>query len=110
MTQPTVGRDVHFVHQGVHYAAKVVWVWSSTSVNLFVFPNGVTSLPCGNPGAILEGLGYLRTSVLYADPATAAPLAGHVAGYPDSWHWPERVVPDRTDHEIAVAAAREAQL
>lgn len=111
MNEPSVGRTVHFVHAGVHYAAIVTWVWSRTCVNLFVFPNGVT-LP--DPDAprttqVIQGFGYLRTSVQYADPAAAAPLAGHVASYPDSWHWPERVE-QKTDHELAVAAAREAQL
>lgn len=74
---PSVGRIVHFVHGGTHYAAIIVHVWSETCVNLAVLPNGVTNIV---PGCrTQEGL---CTSVSYAD-------AGNNAEY--SWHWPEYV-------------------
>jgi hypothetical protein len=46
---PSIGRIVHFVQNGVHYAALIVKVWSDTCVNLQVFPNGSDHIV---PGAL----------------------------------------------------------
>lgn len=68
--KPSIGRTVHFVSEGVHYAAVIVKVWGPDCVNLFVMPNG--SSP------ILEA--KVITSVLQDESAER--------DY--SWHWPER--------------------
>jgi hypothetical protein len=73
--KPTIGRTVHYVHAVstaaekkpvVHWPAIITRVWSSTLVNLTVFPDGSTpfcysSCPLDESGA-----------------------------KPSTWHWPER--------------------
>jgi hypothetical protein len=73
--KPSIGRIVHFVQNNVHYAALVVKVWTDTTVNLRVFPNGSDEIV---PGAI-----HPRTDI-----ATSVSYSSDNAEW--SWHWPER--------------------
>ncbi len=72
MKQPSIGRVVHFVDQAslVHLAAHIVKVWSQTTVNLFVLPNG----------SEVVGNGYVATSISFSEEPK-----------PYTWHWPEKV-------------------
>lgn len=74
MNQPSVGRVVRFVRDGVAYPAMLVHVHSDTCVNLYVFHNGV-----GAPTEpfVCNGTA-LVTSVLYSEDETKG----------NSWHWP----------------------
>lgn len=72
--KPSVGRIVHFVYNGVHFAALVVRVWTDQCVNLFIFPNGSDPHPH-------FGLDGVATSVKYASPHLNESC---------TWHWPER--------------------
>jgi hypothetical protein len=78
---PSIGRIVHFVQNGVHYAALIVKVWSETCVNLQVFPNGSDHIVSG----ALDSTGRAH-SVSYSEPTSCC---GHVKDW--SWHWPETV-------------------
>lgn len=68
---PSIGRIVHYVEGGIHYAAIVVKVWTEECVNLYVLPNG--SDPLSVSGVI--------TSVVQSE----------TDKYDRSWHWPEYV-------------------
>lgn len=74
MKQPHLGNIVFFVDPAtlVPLVALVVRVWTPQTVNLFVLPNG----------SEVMGLGYLKTSAVYAEVAEEKPA---------SWHWPEAV-------------------
>jgi hypothetical protein len=63
---PSVGRIVHFVHEGNHLAAIIVKVWSVGCVNLHVFPDNLEPM--------------YRTSVTFDEAGSQ--------NY--TWHWPER--------------------
>lgn len=70
--KPSIGRQVHFVLNAVHYAATIIKIWSDTCVNLAVLNDGTQ-----NGYADL----FVKTSVVL-DPS----------GLSDwSWHWPENV-------------------
>lgn len=66
--KPSIGRIVHFVHNGVHLPAIVTKVWSDTCVNLHVFANGSDMTDSGTQTSVCSG--------------------ENPVGY--SWHWPER--------------------
>lgn len=75
-----MGQIVHFVQNGGHHAAIVIFVWSDTCVNLSVFSNGVNAIA---PGALdATGKAY---SVLLREPT---PCCGAAPDW--SWHWPEK--------------------
>lgn len=76
--KPSIGRIVHFVQNQVHYAAIITKVWSDTTVNLHVFPNGSNTI---TPGAQ-----NLACSVTLSAPTSCC---GAVKEW--SWHWPETV-------------------
>jgi hypothetical protein len=77
--KPSIGRVVHFVQDGVHYAATIVVVWSDSCVNLCVLPNG-WSAPGGAP--FTNSHPAVITSVVYGAPEE---------NRDNSWHWPEIV-------------------
>jgi hypothetical protein len=78
---PSIGRVVHFVQNGVHYPALVLKVWSPVCVNLKVFGNGSDTIV---PGALdVDGIAH---SVTQSEPT---PCCGKVNEW--SWHWPEVV-------------------
>lgn len=76
--KPSIGRIVHYVLGGLHFAALIVYVWPDNSVNLHVFGTGVSTLDVDAAG--------LRMHVTQ-DQGTGDAVHGH-AGH--SWHWPER--------------------
>lgn len=71
--KPSIGRAVHFVNTGVHYAATIVFVRDGGYVNLAVLPNGETDLN------FFDGRIKTIVSVRYSE----TPM--HY-----TWHWPER--------------------
>ncbi len=79
--KPSIGRIVHFVQNGIHYAAIIVKVWSDTCVNLKVFRNGSNEI---TPGA-LDPYGIAH-SVNFSAPRECCGLVTEW-----SWHWPEVV-------------------
>lgn len=79
--KPSIGRIVHFVQNGVHYAAIITKVWSDSCVNLHVFTNMSDAI---TPGAT-DAQGN-ASSVLLSVPTECC---GKVADW--SWHWPEVV-------------------
>jgi hypothetical protein len=79
--KPSIGRIVHFVQNGVHYAAIVTKVWSDTTVNLHVFGNMSDTI---TPGAT-DSQGN-ASSVTFSQPLDCC---GKVNEW--SWHWPEVV-------------------
>jgi hypothetical protein len=84
--KPSIGRIVHFVHGGVHYAAIVVKVWSDVCVNLYVLPNGSERLASDRLSQThgADDVALVFTSVMRAD------LNGEGQAPEHSWHWPER--------------------
>lgn len=73
--KPSIGRIVHLVQNGVHYAAVIVKVWSDTNLNLKVFRNGSNDIV---PGALDHD--DIAHSVEQSE-----------LGAEWSWHWPEQV-------------------
>jgi hypothetical protein len=69
VNKPSVGRIVHFVYGGNHFAAIITHVWSDNNVNLFAFDNGLNQLALS-----------VVTSV------TLDELKGDY-----TWHWPEKI-------------------
>lgn len=68
--KPSIGRIVHFVENGIHFAAIVTKIWSDTCINLYVFDDGSGNLSSNT-----------KTSVVYYEDASQ--------DY--TWHWPEKV-------------------
>ena len=72
----TEGRMVHYVTADMHRAAVITKVWGNpkvdgtSTVNLFVFPDGSYPLSNNTP-----------TSVMF-----------NADGAPNTWHWIEKVV------------------
>jgi hypothetical protein len=81
--KPFIGQIVHFVQNGVHYAAIVVKVWTNTCVNLRVLPNGSDVIV---PGA-LDGADVAR-SVPFSGPCETC---AHFVPREWSWHFAEAV-------------------
>lgn len=79
--KPSIGRIVHFVQNGVHYAAIITKVWSDTCVNLHIFPNGSDVITPGATDAQSNA-----HSVTQSEPLECCGKIGEW-----SWHWPERV-------------------
>jgi hypothetical protein len=78
--KPRIGRIVHFVQNGVHYAAMIVKVWTDTCVNLRVFPNGSDKIVAGalDTNDIAHSVNFSDT----CDKCGSGPREW-------SWHWPE---------------------
>lgn len=74
---PSIGRIVHFLQNGVHYPALVVKVWTPITINILVFPNGSDTI---TPGALdTQGIAH------------SVNWAAAMEGKEWSWHWPEPV-------------------
>ena len=80
---PSIGRIVHYVEGGVHFAAMVIKVWTDTCVNLAVFPNGCDPLSTGYE--------CVRSVNFSADAAEG------------TCHWPEVIAPVAAASTASVA-------
>lgn len=84
--KPSIGRIVHFVQGGVHFAAIVTKVWTDVCVNLYVLPNGSDVLVPGSTDGGQNPNSYNGSSA--AGSATSVVQSTSNAEF--SWHWPER--------------------
>ncbi len=73
--KPSIGRIVHFVDSGYHYAAIITRVYSETIVDVTVF------VPPHSPQTGVEAV---RPVVQIAGVFFSA------SGETGTWHWPER--------------------